>query len=120
MTGPQKQGERRKVWTRLKNGLFGWRIVRGTGLNKTNSAIPTSQLKTDSIINEQQLFRWVPDQLSTNNNLKNISGKEKGFYKRKFEVGASDQTGGRRNLRWKPDLTLNSDTDLVRPDERTT
>ena len=99
-TGSQKQRGRKKVWTRLKNGLFGWRIARGT-LANSNNAIPITQPKTDSIINGQQLSRWVPEKLPTSNfTMKNIAGKEKGSSKRKFEVGASDQTGGNRNLRW--------------------
>ena len=59
-------------------------------------------------------------EITSNFTMKSIAGNEKGSSKRKFEVGASYQTGGNRNLRWKPDLTQNSDTDLVRPNEWTT
>ena len=43
-----------------------------------------------------------------------------GFSKRKIEVGIAYQTGGDRNLRWKPDLTQDLDTDLVRPNKQAT
>ena len=35
---------------------------------------------------------------------KSISGLEKGFSKRKFDLGMADQTGGNRNLMWKTEL----------------
>ena len=117
-TVPQKQ--RRKVWTKLKNGLFGWRIVRGTVMNNKNSATPTTQQNTHSTNYEQQCVRWVPENIFISNTWKNISGDKKGFSKRKIEVGIADQTGGDRNLRWKPDLTQDLDTDLVRPNKQAT
>ena len=73
-------------------------------MNSNNSVIPAAQQNTDSTNNEQQCFRWVPDNLSSISNIKkNISGEEKGFSKQKFEVWLADKTGGNINLRWKPD-----------------
>ena len=118
-TGPQKK--RRKVWTRLKNGLFGWRIVRGTEMNNEYSAIPKTQQKTSSTIFDRKSFRLVTENVSnTSDTKKNITGEKKGFPKRKMEVGVSDQTGGNRNLRWKSDLNRDLDTDLVGPDDQAT
>ena len=90
-------------------------------MNNKNLATPTTQQNTHSTNYEQQCVRWVPENiLNIGNTWKNITGDKKGFSKRKIEVGIADQTGGDRNLRWKPDLTQDLDTDLVRPNKQAT
>ena len=90
-------------------------------MNNEYSAIPTTQQKNSSTIFDQKSCRWVTENVSNNSNTKkSITGDKKGFPKRKIEVGLSDQTGGNRNLRWKPDLNQDLDTDLVGPDDQAT
>ena len=78
--------KRRKVWTKLKNGLFGWKFVKLTPYGDLCERMTMSSTLKTLDANENSEFKWVPGKLSPSL-LTNTYGLEqrKINFKRKLE-----------------------------------
>ena len=78
--------KRKKVWTKLKNGLFGWKFVKLTPYGDLCEQITMSSTLKTLNTNKNSEFKWVPGKLSPSL-LTNTSGLEQRTinFKRKSE-----------------------------------
>ena len=56
--------KRKKVWTKLKNGLFGWKFVKLTPYGDLCEQITMSSTLKTLNTNKNSEFKWVPGKLS--------------------------------------------------------